>query len=226
MTTKTMSQADVVEAIRGEIRASRLIPGQRLVEGELSELLGTSRATVRAALMDLAKEGLVERVANRGARVRVVGLDEALHMAEARLVVERLCVQRATERLSDAQIAEMRALLERLGELARSNDIQGFAAATNQIREIYLDAADQPVARGIISRLRDQMAGHTYRLTYRPGRPQATLPYWEALVSAFARRDAAAAGAAVEAHVANVRETMRSIATAPSILERGYGKFG
>src|SRR4051812_7936124 len=90
-----LSREDVVEAIRQRILRSEMVPGQRLVEAELCEMLGASRGTVRTALMDLAHEGLVERIANRGARVRVVGLEEALQIAEVRMVVESLCVARA-----------------------------------------------------------------------------------------------------------------------------------
>jgi DNA-binding GntR family transcriptional regulator len=39
------------------------------VEAELTEAVGASRATVRAALAQLASEGLVENIRNRGARV-------------------------------------------------------------------------------------------------------------------------------------------------------------
>ncbi|WP_232836414.1 GntR family transcriptional regulator [Lentzea terrae] len=44
------------------------VPNQRLVEADLCEQFGASRASVRAALVELANERLVERVQNRGAR--------------------------------------------------------------------------------------------------------------------------------------------------------------
>src|SRR6266404_112145 len=102
--SKVLSQSGVVDAIRQRILRSELVPGQRLVEAELCELLGASRGTVRTALMDLEHEGLVERIANRGARVRVVGIDEALQIAEVRMAVESLCVGRAAERITDKDV--------------------------------------------------------------------------------------------------------------------------
>src|SRR6516225_3971351 len=79
---KALSRVAVVDAIRRGILANELAPGQRLVETELCELLGASRASVRGALIDLVHEGLVDHIANRGARVRVVALEEALQIAE------------------------------------------------------------------------------------------------------------------------------------------------
>lgn len=42
--------------------------------------------SIRAALIDLASEGLVERIRNRGSRVRVVSVEEAVAITECRMV--------------------------------------------------------------------------------------------------------------------------------------------
>ena len=74
------------------------MPNQRLVEADLSDQFEASRASVRAALAELTNEGLVERVQNRGARVRAVSLAEAVEITEVRMVVEGLCATKAAER--------------------------------------------------------------------------------------------------------------------------------
>jgi DNA-binding GntR family transcriptional regulator len=68
----------VVADIREAILTGEFVPNQRLVEADLSERFAASRARVRAALLELTNEGLVERVQNRGARVRAVRLEEAI----------------------------------------------------------------------------------------------------------------------------------------------------
>jgi len=67
-----------------------MAPGQRLVEEELAGLLGVTRASVRAALFDLAADGLAERIPNRGARVRAVTVAEAVAITECRMALEGL----------------------------------------------------------------------------------------------------------------------------------------
>lgn len=77
-------------------------PEPRLVEVELSEQFGASRATVRSALVEMANEGLVERVQNHVARVRAVSPAEAIEGSQVRMVVEGRCAANAAERITRA----------------------------------------------------------------------------------------------------------------------------
>ncbi len=209
---KAPPQAEVVDVIRRGIQANDLVPGQRLVEAELCKLLGASRGTVRSALMDLVHEGLVERIANRGARVRVVGLQEALQIAEVRMVVESLCAAKAAEKITDKEIAALRKFAKQLKDRAEHGDISGFADVSHQIFETVTRIADQPMAQEVLARLRARNARHRFRLTYRPGRAKVSLPYWLARIEAICKRDPEAARRAVQRHSENIQEAMKVLA--------------
>ena len=88
------------ERLRRAILAGDMAPGQRLVEEELAGLLGVTRASLRAALFDLAADGLAERIPNRGARVRAVTVAEAVAITECRMALEGLCAAKAAERVT------------------------------------------------------------------------------------------------------------------------------
>jgi DNA-binding GntR family transcriptional regulator len=209
---KALSRSAVVDAIRHGIMGGDLVPGQRLVEAELCESLSASRGTVRSALMDLAHEGLVERVANRGARVRIVSLQEALQIGEVRLAVESLCVAKAAERITDAQIKNLRELGKQLKDRARRGDVVAFGDLMHQIFEKYIQIADQPVAAEVLSRLRARNAHYQYRLTYRPGRAQVALPFRLAVIEAICNRDPQAARIALQRHAENINDAMTVLA--------------
>ena len=209
---KNLSRGAVVDAIRQGILKDDLVPGQRLVEAELCDLLGATRGTVRAALMDLVHEGLVERIANRGARVRIVGLEEALQIAEVRLVVESLCVAKAAEKITAAEINHLRKLAGNLKDRAEHGDVSGFADLTHQVFETYLKIAKQPVAEEILERLRARNTRHRFRLTYRAGRARVALPYWLDLIDAICNRDPDGARKALRRHALNVQEAMKALA--------------
>jgi DNA-binding GntR family transcriptional regulator len=210
---KALSRSAVADAIRHGIMGGDLVPGQRLVEAELCESLSASRGTVRSALMDLAHEGLVEHIANRGARVRIVSLKEALQIGEVRFAVESLCVVRAAKRITDAQIKSLRDLAKQLKDRAKRGDVVGFADLMHQTFEKYIQIADQPVAAEVLSRLRARNAHHQYRLTYRPGRAQVSLPFRLEVIEAICNRDPNAARIALQRHADNIRESMTALAS-------------
>ena len=215
---KRLSRPAVADAIRQGIRGGDLVPGQRLVEAEIGESLGASRGTVRAALMDLVHDGLVEHIANRGARVRVVSLEEALDLAEVRLAVESLCVAKAAEKITDDEIKNFRHLAKHLRDRAKRGDAAGFAELTHQIFETYIRIADQPVAKEVLVRLRDRNNRHRFRLTYRPDRSRVSLPFWLNIIDTICDRDPNAALQALQRHSENVQEAMKAIAQDRSLL--------
>ena len=206
---RVVSQAEVADAVRRGILAGDLVAGQRLVEAELTESLGASRGAVRAALIDLTHEGLVERIANRGARVRVVSVEEALHITEVRMVVEGLCGAKAAERITDDEIAELHALGDGMRACVESGDVVGYSGLNHQLHESVIRIAAQPVAAEVIGRLRARNVRHQFRLAYRPGRPQVSLPQHLAIIDGLAAHDPEATQAAVRAHIASVMDALR-----------------
>ena len=88
-------KSDITSDVRQAIREGRYMPNERLIEAELAATFKTNRANVRTALARLEQEGLVSHEPNRGARVRVVGDEEALEMALARGALEKLLARQA-----------------------------------------------------------------------------------------------------------------------------------
>lgn len=206
-------KGSVTDLIRHGIIANDLAPGQRLVEAELAKLLGASRAAIRFALTDLVHEGLVERIANRGARVRAIGLEEALQIVEVRMAIESLCAAKAARNITDKEIVALRKLGQQLKELGETGDVSGFVRIPNRIFESVMGIADQPVAQDVLARLRARNACHRYRLTYRLGRVKASLPFWLERIEAICKRDPEAAERAVQRHSQNVQKAMRESST-------------
>jgi DNA-binding GntR family transcriptional regulator len=108
------ARAHAITALRRAILGGDVAPGQRLIEEELAATLGVTRQSLRAALLDLTAEGLVERIPNRGARVRTVTTEEAVAITECRMALEALCATKAAERISDEEAAQLRELGEHL----------------------------------------------------------------------------------------------------------------
>lgn len=195
--------------IRTLILEGELVPGQRLIESELVERFGASRAAVRDAFGRLEGEGLVERVQNRGARVRVIPFDEAIEITEVRRALESLCAGKAAERVTDDQIAELRGFAAQMLDAASSGDVGEYGMLNRRLHARVHEISGQHTARTLIARLRGQLVRHQYRLAMKPGRPAKSVKEHTAIVDAICARDRAAAEAAMATHIDSVLDAMR-----------------
>jgi DNA-binding GntR family transcriptional regulator len=198
-----------VAALRTALVDGDLAPGQRLVEGELAEIYGVSRAAVRAALIDLTADGLVERIPNRGARVRVVSVEEAVAITECRMVLEGLCAAKAAERATDEQRDVLTGLGEQMQRAVGAGDPMKYSALNRELHRLVREYAAQPVAEDLLDRLGAQIVRYQFRLALRAGRPQVSLPEHLAIIEAIVRRDPPAAEAAARAHLTSVIAALR-----------------
>lgn len=199
-----------VEALRAAIANGDIAPGQRLIEPELADLFGVSRASARAALMALTGEGLVERIPNRGARVRVISVDEAVAITECRMVLEALCARKTAERVTPSQVEMLVALGESMTAAVEDGDAVKYSAHNRRLHGLLSEIAAQPVAEDLLQRLQGKLVRHQFRLALRPGRARTSLPQHLAIIDAIAARDPDAAAAAATAHLQSVIEALRT----------------
>jgi DNA-binding GntR family transcriptional regulator len=204
------ARAHAIAALRQAILAGDVAPGQRLVEEELAAQLRVTRASLRAALIDLTAEGLVERVPNKGARVRVVTTEEAVAITECRMALEALCAVKAAERVDDEQAAALLELADRLRRSVTDGDPLKYSAANTELHRMVRAISGQTVAVGLLDRLNAQLVRHQFQLAQRPGRPGQSLGEHLAIIDAITRRDPAAADRATRQHLASVITALRA----------------
>jgi DNA-binding GntR family transcriptional regulator len=206
---RTSGPERIVDTIRRAILTGDFLPGDRLVEAELSQRFGASRGSVRSALIDLTHEGLVERIANRGARVRAVSVQEALEITEVRMAVEGLCAAKAAEKISDQEITELRSVGERMRRAVAEGDVSTYSELNQTLHERVRDISDQPVAAEVLTRLRARNVRHQFRLAQRPGRPQVSLVEHLAIIDEVCARSPDGAERAMRRHIGSVLEALQ-----------------
>lgn len=99
----------IVDAVLNAISEQRLPAGTKLGEQTLSELFNCNRANVRRALASLAAKQVVELRPNRGAFVATPSAQEAREVFQARRAIERTIARQAVARVTDDDIAYLRA---------------------------------------------------------------------------------------------------------------------
>lgn len=210
------SRPIVAEALRTAILAGEYAPRQRLVEVDLCERFGTSRFILRAAMQELAAQGLVEFQRNRGARVREVSLAEAIEITEVRILLEGLVAGRAAERATKADIAMLRKLVKDMRAAVARSELLTYSDLNARLHAAIRDIAAHETASRLLRQLRDQTVRHQFSLSLVPGRPTVSLPQHEAIVVAIGAQNPAEAEQAMRGHLQSVIDAFRALSIATS----------
>ncbi|WP_416974761.1 GntR family transcriptional regulator [Streptomyces sp. 4F14] len=194
--------------LRQAILHGEMAPAQRLVENELAERFGVTRASIRAALIDLEAQGLVERIRNRGSRVRVVSVEEAVAITECRMVLEGLCAAKAATLATDEQIGELKDIGTAMTKAVADGEPLTYSDLNHELHARVREFSGQRTAVELLERLNAQLVRHRFQLALRPGRPQRSLNEHLAMIETIEARDPQAAETAVRAHLASVIEAL------------------
>jgi DNA-binding GntR family transcriptional regulator len=208
---QTAAPLDLTQRLKDAILNGEFAPHQRLIEADLSERYDASRASVRTALLNLTSEGLVERVPNRGARVRAISVDEAVEIVEVRIGLETLCARKAAENLTEQDAAQLRQLREDIEDAVRSGNLVEYARLNQDLDRRIRELSRHTTATQLLERLRAQSARHQFRLAFHPGRAGQSAPEHIAIIDAVLARDADAAEAATRAHLEGIVGVLRGL---------------
>lgn len=212
-------EASVADYLSAAIMSGRFVPGQRLIEAELTTNLGVSRGPVREAFRRLSAEGLIEIVPNRGAVVRRLSMVEALELFEIRMELEALAARKAAENMNDPHIRDAfdkaiapiwsveprRSTADYLQENQRFHAAIVAASANGQLIKLNQQLHLSLILAQISSSLSSHVMG-------------ASLNEHRMIASAIRARDAAAADRAIREHLQRAVDMMR--ATPPDLFRQ------
>ncbi|MFJ2256974.1 GntR family transcriptional regulator [Streptomyces sp. NPDC087844] len=120
-------RGQVLDALRSALVAGDLAPGEVYSAPALGERFGVSATPVREAMQQLANEGAVEVVPNRGFRVIRRGARELAELAEIRALVEMPVMLRLTRTVAAPCWAELRPLADATVTAAATGDLARYA---------------------------------------------------------------------------------------------------
>ncbi|MHA6694974.1 GntR family transcriptional regulator [Homoserinimonas sp. A520] len=202
----------VIDVIRSAIVRGDYATHQRLIEVDLSTTFSASRATVRTALLELASEGLVERLPNRGSRVRAISVDEAIEIIEVRIGVESLCTAKAAQAVGDEQVEELLRLRDAMLVSVAEGDLVEYSHLNQLLDQRIREMSGHATAADVLSRLHAQSMRHQFKLSSRPQRAKVSVLEHAEIIDAIVARDPERAERAVRTHLLNVMDALREIA--------------
>ncbi|NED35835.1 GntR family transcriptional regulator [Streptomyces sp. SID8499] len=152
--TRSTLRQQIADALRDEVLAGRLQPGQEFTVKEIAEQYGVSATPVREALVDLSAQGLLEADQHRGFRVHEYSPADFVEMIEARGLVVDGMFRSLVERFEDTS------LIERFEDLAAEGSATAGAPA-NAAPEAGAAPAAPALPRTVPPRLRPPLDPRT-----------------------------------------------------------------
>jgi DNA-binding GntR family transcriptional regulator len=113
----------VADELRAAILHGAYPPGTRLRQEALAAQYGASRVPVREALRMLEAEGLITTVANTGAWIASLSLEECAELYQVRERIEPLLLRYSLPHLTTAEVDRLGELVE---QMRKTRDIERF----------------------------------------------------------------------------------------------------
>lgn len=203
------NNTSVTDRLREDILGGTYPPGERLVELQLTKQYQVGRAAIRSAIVELDKEGLVTREANRGATVRKVSVEEAVQIYEARSALEGLLARHAAVNATEQDIDQLRSIIIRMKEAADQKDPRSYSELNREFHREIRRTSRHDFTSNLVQSLHNQAAHHPFRLAVVQGRPEDSLPEHEAIVNAIVEKNADAAERAMVRHASSTIDLLR-----------------
>jgi DNA-binding GntR family transcriptional regulator len=182
-------RAQAVAQIRLAIVTGRLAAGSMHSEQTIAAGMTISRTPVREALLQLATEGLVEFVPQRGVRVTELDAGHLGHVFQFRAAIETYCAAALAAHPRKEVLAALDAALGRQDDLIAAGDHPGWVEANMEFHAILVRGAGNPLLDQAFAGL----ASHAMRLSHRmeagKARMRASLAAQRAIADAIRRRD-------------------------------------
>lgn len=192
-----------LETLRDLIVHGELAPGSRLNERLLCERLGVSRTPLREAFKALASEGLVELHPNRGAAVAPVTVARVREIFQVMGALESLAGQLACTAVTEADIAELRALHWQMVAQHQRGDLTGYFRTNQDVHLRIVDLGGNAALSATYRQLNAHVRRARHMANLSAERWEQAVDEHERMMEALAARDASRLQALLAEHLGN-----------------------
>ena len=204
----------VYEDIRNKIIRRQMFPGNRIIEEDLAQELGTSRTSIRSALQQLRQDGFVEIIPNRGSFVVQPTLEDIIALYDVRLTLESGAIKAAVEKATADTIRYLEHNLQQQQELDRNFSISAYSALNRDFHWQIAKAARNPYYERFLAEVYNKV--EVYMLFYDKSIDNSySYASHKEMLTAIRERDLSRAEAAVindnEKALADIRFSFASV---------------
>jgi DNA-binding GntR family transcriptional regulator len=190
--------------VRDGIISGELLPGDPLVEAQLSTDLGISKTPVREALIRLARDGLVVQELHRRSRVATPTVEDVRQACDMRRWVEAEIAAHAARNNSPELVQQLEASVSDSERALKGNDPRRWATAIETFSDALMEHSGNHYAAELLQRMRNVLSLIANVSQVAPGRRARSIEEHRAILDAIRSGDARAASKATRAHLDSI----------------------
>lgn len=215
--------AQVYHLLRDRILRGEIAGGSRLIQGPLSEEIGTSRIPIRDALKRLESDGLV--MSDETGRYSVVqfGAQDAQEVYAIRRRLEPFAVELAARAMTPEAMGEIKSLFNQLNKAARRRQLEKYIEINTSFHMAIYEASGMVRLVRIIRGLLSGVPSLTPIVL--EGRMARSQEEHAEVVDRLHARDAAGAARAMDRHIENALAELQKSMRAAGELSRAGRKW-
>jgi DNA-binding GntR family transcriptional regulator len=198
----------VGHALRAALVAGEIRPGVLYSAPNLAERFGVSATPVREAMLDLASEGLVEAVRNKGFRVTELSDEDLDEITQIRMLIEVPTVGEVARRCDESiapQVEALREIAREIEALAVKRDLIRYVEVDRRFHLALLAIGGNRHLVEIIGNLRARSRLYGLQELADRGQLGNSAREHEQLVDLVLKRDAEGASDLMRSHIGHVR---------------------
>ena len=199
------------QSLRYRIITHDLRPGQPLNEKELMAYYQIGRTPLRDVLLQLQRDGLIQRFPRSGTFVTPLDIHLFKQVVEIRISLEAFAAQLAVERITENQLDALRQILRKAEELAEedSEDLDALTQCEFDFHDTLYEAAHNQKLRDILHELHGISTRFWYYLIFDRQELFNELSDLREVMDALEKRDGKRAGEAIANHIRNFVDKAR-----------------
>jgi DNA-binding GntR family transcriptional regulator len=208
--TNLKSQA-IYLGLRERILSNDIEPGTRLVMRDVANQYQASDIPVREALRMLERDGLVETEPYRGARVTTLTAKEVQETYFIRSHLESIATGLAAERITDAELAQLDALMAQMRAAVAAHDGPGFSDLNRQFHQTIVASCGNDMLRELAMDIWQRHSGFQRVFRMVPSRLATSQSEHEGIMAALRDHDAERASKLALLHKRSVRDSVSTL---------------
>lgn len=195
----------VTSALRSAIVAGEMVPGEVYSAPALASTFGVSATPIRESMLDLAKEGLVESVRNKGFRVTKLTAQDLDEIAHVRLLLEPPSVREVTPKIPESVFPELREYAEQSVISAKEGNLVTYLDADRSLHLKLISFTGNTRLQDLISDLRNHTRLFGLKELADAGVLEHSAQEHHTLLDAIEGRNPALAEEVMREHITHIR---------------------